>query len=230
MEEEKEVSFTGSFKLDGDFNYFFKNENEKDFEAFSKKYDLWKFLTEDVRVEWILENWKIEVKEIKIIERQIKEKEDFFYENKEWGYGFFVETKNYYLIEWGSRTLVKNNSGEVVLSFFPVQSLPSWAFFSNEGEARQINWNPAEVVEDEGKVKLVVKNRKQNYWVKISWEKNKKDSEKIIRKVIETFSFAERVENKKIYCGWKEKLECPSGYICDLYSLERDSDWICKEL
>lgn len=237
----KDENFSFSWKLIGKTEwkikkwiFSFQKEEWKNILVFSKNEDLEFYLWKKIFINWTKDKkWDFQIKKIEILED--KTQKSFLLKNKVWGFGFFVNVKKYSALSSESKTIIKNSSGEIVMTFsnFDAEKITKYPIFSEWWEEFFVNWNKWEKKMYNKQFEIWLKNYDFWYFIKIIW-KNIENEEniEIFKEVLESFYFSEivKIKKSKFSCWWEEDLKCPEDYICNLSSEIEFSEWVCIKL
>ncbi|MCD5382950.1 hypothetical protein LR002_02400 [Candidatus Gracilibacteria bacterium] len=179
----EQISFTGSVIFEKNKGEFLvKDEKGKEFLAISKDFYLNNFIGDKKKffegeIFFDKDGKKFfDVKKISVIEeKKIEELKKYFFENKLGGYGFLLDENFLKAVKGGSKTFLKNSSGEVILKFFSFDfkntNLIKGNFFSEGGEEFSILTKNGEIFGELKELKngreIFLKNKEKKYGVLI---------------------------------------------------------------
>ncbi len=238
-EDIKQMTWFILFQKDP-INWVFKfkqKDKENEYDIISKKFDLSYYEDREIYVEWKIIDKFLEITEIK----DIKEEREVIIEpynltnNIGW-YSILVDEDNYKAIKWGNKTMVKNNSWELILSILIFNDNRHWnePLISDDSKQFALNWIKWERRESENWFEMWLVNQyykqwnlinlKANYWTNIKYNK------KIILQILNSFRLIPKKIEENISCWGRENKICPNGYICELRSNYEFSSGKCTVL
>lgn len=216
-----------------DWIYDFKeSETEKEYEAFSKSFDLWNYLNKEIYVEWIEWNKGLEIFTV----REIKNDENKIgaFENEVWWYSFSFDDEKLIATKWWEKSIIKNQSWEIILQIFSFsdQRKTNEPMISNAYKTFWIWWAVWDIKEFDWWFDLWIKTNWNGTWfnllnLKANYWNNSEETKSLIWQILNTFKLQKKKIIEKINCWWEENITCPNGYYCELFSSSAKSAGKC---